>query len=128
MRRVSAIFDHLHEYVQGNVLRDFMVELREGTEAEFPKKRNMAYCLQRRDGSLCIVVAPKMENARTDQIDGVLRHEFGHALYMFCGRQEHTEREADQLAEEMFGAPIYYDRDLIQSTRTGKRPRPAHLG
>jgi hypothetical protein len=32
------------------------------------------------------------------------------------------------MAEALFGTPIYYDRDLIQSTAGGQRPRPLHLG
>jgi hypothetical protein len=45
-----------------------------------------------------------------------------------CGCPDHSERQADKLAEDLFGSPIYYDNDLIQSTERGVRPRPRHLG
>jgi hypothetical protein len=127
MRRVSATFHVLHDYVRRHYDPTFHVELRRGDASEFTKKRNMAYCRLDRTG-VYIHVAPKMERARQDQIDGVLRHEFGHAVFMLCGRPDHTERQADALAEDLFGAPIYYDRDLIQSTASGQRPRPSILG
>jgi hypothetical protein len=89
----------------------------------------MAYCMTRKDcPDMLIVVAPKMAMAALDNIEGVLAHEFGHAILFHCGHWNHTEREADQAAEALFGAPIRYDRNLIQSTTRGVCPRPAHLG
>ena len=128
MRRVTRIFNALHAAVRRHYDPAFSVELRQGDAVEFPAKRNMAYCVLDNRGDVRIVVAPKMEHARTDQIEGVLRHEFGHAVFMVCRQPHHTEREADKMAEALFGTPIYYDRDLIQSTAGGQRPRPLHLG
>ena len=107
----------------------FDVDLHVGEPGEFPKRRNMAYCHHDdRTGLLTVVVAPKLLNGPLDRIEGVLRHEFGHALHFFWGYPNHGERDADTLAENVFGAPIYYDRDTVQTIRGGVRPRPAHLG
>lgn len=127
MRRVSSTFARLHDYVRRHYDPTFHVELYRGDASEFPKKRNMAYCRMERS-KVTIHVAPKMARAPMGQIEGVLRHEFGHAVFMLGGRPDHTERQADALAEDLFGAPIYYDRDLIQTIDGGTRPRPAFLG
>lgn len=129
MRRIQPIFDHLHEHVRSHFAPKFRARLKEGKAAEFPERRNMAYCMMRKDTpELLIVVAPKMNNAPLDNIEGVLAHEFGHAVLFHSGQLDHTEREADQAAEALFGAKIHYDRNLIQSTIRGVTPRPAHLG
>lgn len=107
----------------------FSVELALGHPSEFPMPRNMAYCHRdERDGRMTIVVAPKLANGAHDRIEGVLRHEFGHALLFFWGYPGHGERDADNLAENIFGDHIYYDRETVQTTRGGTRPRPAYLG
>lgn len=118
MSRVRAVFNQLRAYVP------FEVTLHQGKASEFPETRNMAYCTS----ELRIYCAPKMDHARIDQIQGVLMHEFGHALAFACGHDHHGERDADEIAETLFGCRIYYDDDLIQSTRSGARPRPRHLG
>lgn len=118
MARIKTVFNKLRAYVP------FEVTLHKGKASEFPEKRNMAYCTS----DLRIYCAPKMEHARMDQIQGVLMHEFGHALAFACGYDDHSERYADELAEALFDCEIYYDEDLIQSTRGGARPRPPHLG
>lgn len=118
MKRVNTVFDELRVHVP------FEVTLHRGRASEFPEKRNMAYCTS----ELRIYCAPKMERARLDQIQGVLMHEFGHAFAFGCGHMDHKERDADKIAELLFGCRIYYDDDLIQSTRYGLYPRPKHLG
>lgn len=88
----------------------------------------MAYCSQDDDtGEMKIVVAPKLVRANADRIEAVLRHEFGHALLLFHGTK-HGEREADRLAEQVFGDPIFYDHIAVQTLRGGTRPRPTSIG
>jgi predicted SprT family Zn-dependent metalloprotease len=107
----------------------FEVCLSVGDASEFPKPRNMAYTNHDDDtGDMLIVVAPKLLHGDHERIEGVLRHEFGHALLFFWGQDSHGERDADTVAERVFGAPIYYDRETVQTLRGGTRPRPSYLG
>lgn len=86
-----------------------------------------------------IRVAPEMAELSEDAIQGLLMHEFGHvaAEWGLSGEKvprEYDAREwqADELAEEIFGAEIWYDeRDVERavfgdsSPRSGwSRPRP----
>ena len=103
------------------------IALRTGRSAEFPKRRNYAYCRLDPDGSITIVVAPKIHHAPRPRVDGLLAHEFGHAALFIAGRLHHSEREADAAAEALFGVRIGYDADEVQTTAGGVRPRPAHL-
>ena len=133
MRRIDfpilSCFLRLHARATELAGPHFEVTLAEGESSEFPMPRNMAYCHRDDDsGALTIVVAPKLVRGSKDRIEGVLRHEFGHALLFYWGYPEHGERDADSLAENVFGDPIYYDRETVQTTRSGTRPRPAHLG
>lgn len=107
----------------------FEVTLSVGKASEFPKPRNMAYTYHDDvTGDMLMVVAPKLLRGRRERIEGVLRHEFGHALLFFWGQGSHGERDADHVAENIFGAPIYYDDETVQTLRVGTRPRPAYLG
>jgi hypothetical protein len=128
VKRVAQRFSELHDIAQEQLGDGFRVAFAKGVASDFPEKRNMAYCVKFPDKTMCIVVAPKMETARLDQIEGVLRHEFGHAALFFCEQMNHGERDADEAARVLFGKRIRYDDDLIQSTTTGVCPRPAHLG
>ena len=74
-----------------------------------------------------IGIAPRMLYASHARIRGVLAHEFGHVALLAEGHEEHTERDADRLAERVFGVQISYDEDDIQTTGPGMRPRPAYL-
>jgi hypothetical protein len=44
---------------------------------------------------------------------------------------EHTERDADEVAEELFGSPLFYDDEDVQTTDQSapgaRHPRPAYL-
>jgi len=102
------------------------VTLRTGRSSEFPKSRDFAYC-KLENGKLSIVVAPKMHRASLARIDGLLAHEFGHALLLSAGQYDHTERAADAAAEAAFDLQIAYDRGDVQTTGPGVRPRPAYL-
>lgn len=86
----------------------------------------------------------KMLKAKRSRQDGVLRHELGHVLDL-CIRSDHldawalaqgiqlppphhAEVRADAIAEAVWGQPIAYDKDLVQTTGRGTVPRPRHLG
>ena len=133
MRRTElpllSCFLRLHARASELAGPHFEVTLAEGAPHEFPAPRSMAYCHRDDDsGDLTVVVAPRLVTGNLDRIEGVLRHEFGHALLFFWGYPQHGERDADSLAENVFGDPIYYDRETVQTIRGGTRPRPAHLG
>ena len=77
---------------------------------------------------ICIVVAPKLVVCDDEErVQGVLRHEFGHAVLWHMGKMNHSEREADTMGEDLFGEPIYYDAETVQTLAGGTRPRPHHL-
>jgi len=119
------------------------VVLYEGNPSEFPHKRNMAYTVIYRgsNGSVHtdVVVAPKLIKGEQDRADAVIRHELGHVIdahFPFRKLREWApgklprglERRADVIAEVVWGEPIKYDRDTVQSICCGVHPRPPHLG
>jgi len=125
--KAVGVFKRLHAQARKSLGRKFCVDLAMGRPEEFPNNRDMAYCAHM-DGYICIVIAPKFANAHSDRIEGVLRHEFGHAALMHLECHQHRERDADAVGEALFGAPIYYDRETVQTIAKGTRPRPRHLG
>ena len=124
-QRVAAIFARLLRIAQRQApgLRSV---LREGDVRAFPEPRNHAYCSDGKDG-ITVVVAPRMASAARSRIEGVLMHELAHAVFFLHGEPRHAEREADLLAEHLFGRVIRYDADTVQTTGKGIAPRPAHL-
>lgn len=92
--------------------------------------------------SVHMMYAKKILEAPFHRADGIVRHEFGHVLDLCLPsrsvdrwalqrgiRLPHTdERRADAIAQAVWGEPILYDKDLVQSTSTGVSPRPRHLG
>jgi hypothetical protein len=101
--------------------------LSRGPSADFPNERNFAMCglVGPRDAK--IVVAPKIEREPDAVIHALLRHELAHAVLLFCGHADHSERAADALAEAMWGDRINYDGRDVQTLAPGKHPRPGHL-
>jgi hypothetical protein len=127
MHDLETTFWNLHAVAIERLGDDFFVDVAVGEAREFPERRNMAYCMGGKRGDLCVVVAPKLVRCDDpDRIEGVLRHEFGHAALWYLGR-DHSERDADMMGERLFGDPIYYDSEEVQSLAPGVRPRPAHL-
>jgi hypothetical protein len=81
-------------------------------------------------------VAPELARMPTSAINGVIAHELGHILVLLKiepMKQGHdaAERQADRVAEKVFGKKIYYDRvDQVQRMGQGARgvrPRPKGL-
>jgi hypothetical protein len=91
-------------------------------EGSYPKARDFA----KTTGDV-IYFSPKILNAAPLRVEGLLRHELAHVVFMQSGNFDHTERETDALAEELFGDNIYYDAQDIQTIAPGKRPRPHYL-
>jgi len=105
---------------------DFDAVLSTNEDAGEPCCRQFAYCEPTSPAR--ISVAPKLEQQSADRIEAVLRHELGHAVLFFAGAAHHTEREADAAALRLWGDPIRYDDDDVQTLGRGQEPRPAHLG
>lgn len=115
------------------------VRFRLGSATEFPLPRNMAFCTDRN----LIVLAPRLVASTVPtRVDAVFRHELGHAIENVFGEDALTrdaqqkgvflpagaERRADALAQHIWGIPIRYDADTIQSLCAGVSPRPVILG
>lgn len=89
-----------------------------------------------------IMFAAKTADAPEHRQDGLIRHEIGHcidyivpktALNRWAAKRgvdlpSTAERRADMIAYLIWGKHIYYDKDLVQSTKQGIYPRPEHLG
>jgi hypothetical protein len=127
-KRCVAVFKRYGKIVKRR-LPDFACALAFGPVSDYPRKRNFGYC--EHDSTtreLVISVAPKLERSARSRIEGIIAHELGHAVAFHRGADRHSEREADRIAEELLGIRIGYDRDDVQTTRGGVRPRPSRLG
>jgi hypothetical protein len=98
------------------------VEIVLDVDGSYPKARDFA----KTTGDV-IYFSPKILRAPPARIEGLLRHELAHVVFMQAGNLDHTEREADALAEELFGDNIYYDAEDVQTILPGRRPRPHYL-
>ena len=115
---------------------DWSAHLRLGRAQDFPMDRDFAYCSAGpATGRIEIVLAPRIvAEAATargrDRISGLLRHEFAHGLLLLAGL-DHSERDADRVAADVFGLPVWYDADDVQTVNPkapgARRPRPAYL-
>lgn len=103
------------------------VDLAAGRPGQFPAARDFAYTTNE-TSPIRVVFAPRLEAQQHGRIEGVMRHELAHALLLSRGDASHSEREADALAERLFGRPIWYDDDRVQTIEPGRhRYRPASL-
>lgn len=107
------------------------VRLRVGPSAHFPTARSFGYCTSpdnpRREPPV-ITVAPDFAKQDVDRQEAILRHELAHAVAIVLDVPEHSEVDADRLAQRLFGSRIYYDSDDVQTIRKTHQPtRPAHL-
>lgn len=121
----------------------------EDDPAIFPNVRNYAYCRPRAPDVLgrgdvgLIVMSTKIFQCGEDRCRALLMHEFGHAMDFLAPRppplparwrsdpaahRQGGERRADALAEAVWGTPIRYDGELVQSLSRGVSPRPTFLG
>jgi hypothetical protein len=95
-------------------------------------------------GACHIRLSKKLLLAPQTRQDGIIRHELGHVIDLLCTPgaldswaaargvrlppQKQGELRADSIAEAVWGEPLRYDKDTVQSTCCGVYPRPAHLG
>lgn len=107
-------------------LGELPVRLAVGHSRSFPRDRDFAYACQGHDETIYTVVAPDFARQSRDRIEAVLRHEFGHVVQIARGFG-FAEREADRIAESLWGDIIYYDAEDVQTLIPGVTPRPPHL-
>ena len=108
--------------------RPLQVAIYEAAAREFPKPRDFAYChTVPESGTWLIGVAPKLSEQSLERIQALLMHEIAHAVLLDEGAADHTERDADEMAEALFGTQLSYDREDVQTTGHGTHPRPEHL-
>lgn len=119
---VFEVFKTLKARLEKLAGKKIDVELVIDRERAYPKPRDYAQT----DG-YTIFVSPKILKAERHRVEGLLRHEFAHVVFLQSGNHKHTERETDKLAEELFGDTILYDDDDIQSVLYGRAPRPSYL-
>lgn len=132
--RVQACFDALLSSVQEqypSLSCTLRVDSKAGQRDGQACARAYAFCEDLDDGSFRIAVAAKMNDADDSRVEGLLRHELAHAVLLHGGDMEHTERDADEVAEELFGSPLFYDDEDVQTTDQSapgaRHPRPAYL-
>jgi hypothetical protein len=90
-------------------------------------------------GSWTITFSPRIVKEPAHRQKGIFRHELGHLIHDYAGREllasrmekelpESDEVLADEIAGFVFDAPILYDDETVQSVSQGKAQRPEHLG
>jgi len=132
--RVQSCFDALLSLVQDQYpsLRCFVeVDESAGERGGEACTRAYAFCEDLENGSFRIAVAGKMNDADDSRVEGLLQHELAHAVLLHTGDFDHTERDADEVAAALFGMPIYYDEEDVQTTDPSapgaRKPRPHYL-
>ena len=132
--RILAAFDR----ARAVAVREFprVADVALGIDASAGTKgRAYGYCEV--DGS-AIVLAPRLEKEPGHRIDGVIRHEAGHAIdgkydistieRRLGGGLERLKPEAraDEIASRLWGTDLRYDLEDVQTTGPGG-PRPRYL-
>lgn len=121
-RELLAIFHRSYPHVR--------VTLAAGRAADFPAARDHAFAQRVGPGRVRVTVAPRMAAANDGRRRGLLAHELAHAA-LLAADLDHSEAEADAVAAAIFGHPIVYDRDDVQTWDTrapgARRSRPRYL-
>lgn len=92
-----------------------------GRQRDFPAPRDHGFT----DGRT-VTVAPKLARAHPRRVLGLLAHELGHVAAIQSGYADHSEDEADALAEVILGLSVGYDAEDVQSAGL-RRKRPRYL-
>jgi hypothetical protein len=141
MPKVQASFNRHFDLAERAFPDLGTIELHEdevaGSDNGAGSERQFGYCADEKP--IRIAFAPKTEKLPQKYIDGLMAHEFGHALDFRYGRKrlerlwgklpDSIERRADKIAEHAFGRRIEYgDRDIQCIGCGGKKSRPRRLG
>jgi len=126
MQRTHRIFRRLAANLDAHA-PGLRCVLTRGPASDFPHDRNFAMCGLIAPKQAKVIVAAKIENEPDAVIEALLRHELAHGILLFCGHADHSERDADELAEAIWGDRLNYDARDVQTLAPGKWPRPGHL-
>ncbi len=102
----------------------------EGDIKDFPHDRDFAMSIYvSEDKPIILKYSPKLLHEDYGTIWGIIRHEIAHIWFFTQGDIiDHTERQTDRKAEELFGTPIFYDSKYVQTIYPSKYTiRPHHL-
>ena len=116
-----------------------------GDWPHFHTARGFGVTLQEAHGQPCVIrLSAKLLLSPDHRKDGIVRHELGHVIDILSNTREldawalkrgvrlppkqQGEIRADAIAHAVWGTPLRYDADTVQSTRSGTVGRPAHLG
>lgn len=141
MPKVHRSFDRHFDEAE-NMFPDIgTIELHEddaaGSDNGAGSERQFGYCAD--ENPIRIAFAPKTEKLPQAYVDGLMAHEFGHAIEFRYGvphledlwgkLPKSIERRADRIAWHVFGVPIQYGKGDIQCIGCGgKATRPRRLG
>jgi len=117
-------------YLEDNNIHLLDVIVEQGSDEEFPNKRDFAMSIyQGKNKPIILKYNPLLLEEDTGTIIGILRHEIAHIWFFTQGDVvNHTERETDLKAEELFGTPIFYNHNYVQTVYPTKYTiRPHHL-
>jgi hypothetical protein len=140
-RRVQRRWEEACHAV-GHKPQDFSFSWRiDDNYPHFKQKRGFAVCHYNPKSSIFLQFASKTLVQPVHRQEGLVRHELGHALdFLFSSALDEwaeelgfqlpqtPERRADAIAEIIWGDPILYDHDDVQSIEQGVYPRPLRLG
>jgi hypothetical protein len=121
-RQIQNKAHHLCQKASSVLGYDVSAKVSLDFQGKYPKSRDYA-----KTNGFTIYFSPKILDCEDHRVEGLLRHELGHVVLMQAGLLNHSERDADIIAEFCFGLPIYYDQEDVQSIKEGTYPRPNHL-
>jgi hypothetical protein len=127
-RRELARFTKVYPRVAGTKLEIVDVDCPGQMEPDpgTCRKRDLAMFVDRRSGGLAVILAARILALPRRNIIAIVRHELGHASDVNLGRPG-SEQRADDIAEEVGGQRINYDRYDSQTIGPGRYPRPKYL-
>ena len=123
-------------------LEKVFVSIGIGTSPHFSTARGFATTTVYNQQTFYIKVADRLLQQPRHRQDAIVRHEIGHivdfavtplALDAWAVERnfhlpQTRERRADTIAQILWGQPIYYDEELVQTLENGTTPRPEALG
>ena len=129
MTPIEDLFESDLEFAENKLGKHLSIFLLDGDVSEFPQRRDMAYTLfETNQEPIKIVINPRLRSEDIGVQMGVLRHELAHAIYFLDKDFDHSEIEADILAEEIFGSKIWYNQNKIQTILPSRhQDRPEDL-
>jgi hypothetical protein len=113
-----------------------------GESPHFSSARGYATTIVKSRSDFYLNFSDKVTAASPERLDALVRHELGHVVDFASDAKvldawaaargvrlaRTPERRADTICEAVWGAPIFYDKEDVQTLRPGVSPRPARLG